>query len=71
METLSRGKFAHIPHFEIISNAQSTLPRGYKVDKTGKLFRQILDSEPPQWELMQVCGKQIYIRYGNLGQLSK
>jgi hypothetical protein len=60
-----------IDHFEIICNKVSTLGN-YKVDsKTGKLSKRILGTEPPQLEEVQYAGKNVYVRYGDLGEVSK
>jgi hypothetical protein len=68
---VSKENLNKIDHFEVICNKVSTLG-DYKVDsKTGKLFKKILGTEPPQLEEVQFAGKNVYVRYGDLGEISK
>ena len=68
---VSKEDLGKIDRFEIICNKISTLG-DYKVDsKTGKLFKKILGTEPPQLEEIQYAGKNVYVRYGDLGEISK
>jgi hypothetical protein len=68
---VSKEDLERIDRFEIICNKNSTLGN-YQVDsKTGKLFKKIIGTEPTLTEEVQYGGKNVYVRYGDLGEISK
>jgi hypothetical protein len=71
VNNVSKENLEKIDRFEIICNKISTLGN-YQVDsKTGKLFKKILGTETPQLEEIKYGGKNVYVRYGDLGEISK
>jgi hypothetical protein len=67
----NRVDMKDIDHFEIICHSMSRLGDGFRVDKSGMLSKLILDTNPPQWEMVKYGGKSVYVRYGDLGEISK
>jgi hypothetical protein len=61
-----------VDHFEIICHSTSTLlDNGYKVDGRGRLLKQLVNTSPPQWKFVEYGGKRVFIKYGDLGEISK
>jgi hypothetical protein len=60
-----------IERFEGIVNSVSELGPNLRVDKQGVISRLISGSEPPTWEVVEFGGRNVYVRYGDLGEISK
>jgi hypothetical protein len=60
-----------IEHFEVICNSKSHLEPNFRVDKLGKLEEMISGTTPPEWRVVTFGEKPVYIRYGDLGEISK
>jgi hypothetical protein len=66
-----RVNMSLIDHFEVICHPNSKLPPNIRVDKEGKVSEMISGVEPPQWEVVTFGGKPVYIKYGDLGEISQ
>jgi hypothetical protein len=68
----NRVDMEKVDHFEIICHSTSTLlDNGYKVDGRGRLLKQLVNTSPPQWKFVEYGGKRVFIKYGDLGEISK
>jgi hypothetical protein len=54
-----------------MGHKDSKLPANFKIgDNMGTLWRMKSGTNPPEWEKVLVGGKEVHIKWGNLGDIS-
>ena len=60
-----------LSHFEVMGHKDSKLPANFKIgDNKGTLWSMKSGTNPPEWEKVLVGGKEVRIKWGNLGDIS-
>lgn len=70
-EIAKNANMKEISHFEVMANVYSKLPPNFKLDNAGKLHRLKSGSNPPQWDVVDIGGRNVYVKAAKLGEISQ